>query len=83
MPGPVTAHKLRELGATVIKIDPPAGDPMKLHYRDYYDYLVQKQKVVTLDLKSEKGRAKLFSLLKKSGSFFDSIARSVLKKNGT
>jgi crotonobetainyl-CoA:carnitine CoA-transferase CaiB-like acyl-CoA transferase len=53
IPGPVAAARLRELGATVTKVEPPDGDPLALAAPDWYGKLVAGQEVVRLDLKRE------------------------------
>jgi crotonobetainyl-CoA:carnitine CoA-transferase CaiB-like acyl-CoA transferase len=51
IPGPVAAARLRELGATVTKVEPPGGDPLALAAPDWYRELAAGQEVVRLDLK--------------------------------
>jgi crotonobetainyl-CoA:carnitine CoA-transferase CaiB-like acyl-CoA transferase len=52
VPGPVATARLRDLGATVTKIEPPAGDPLAGFSPTWYAELVQGVTVVALDLKS-------------------------------
>ena len=63
LPGPAAAQRLRQLGAEVVKVEPPGGDPMAQYYRQWYLDMAAGQKVVTLDLKNAAGRAELFDLL--------------------
>ena len=35
VPGPVAAKRLKELGATIIKVEPPTGDPLSIYSADY------------------------------------------------
>src|SRR5947209_14488954 len=58
-PGPVAASRLQRLGATVIKIEPPSGDPLKNFAPGWYESLATGQTVITLDLKDPKGRGEL------------------------
>lgn len=30
VPGPVAAARLRDLGASVVKVEPPSGDPLRV-----------------------------------------------------
>ena len=53
IPGPVAAARLRELGATVTKVEPPGGDPLALAAPDWYRELAAGQEVVRLDLKRQ------------------------------
>jgi crotonobetainyl-CoA:carnitine CoA-transferase CaiB-like acyl-CoA transferase len=53
IPGPVAAARLRELGATVTKVEPPRGDPLAPVAPGWYQKLVTGQQVVRRDLKQE------------------------------
>jgi crotonobetainyl-CoA:carnitine CoA-transferase CaiB-like acyl-CoA transferase len=59
LPGPVAAARLVALGASVVKVEPPAGDPLATVVPDWYDELVAGQDVVTLDLKDPGDRGSL------------------------
>jgi crotonobetainyl-CoA:carnitine CoA-transferase CaiB-like acyl-CoA transferase len=59
LPGPVAAARLREMGATVVKIEPPGGDPLARMCPGYYTELGAGQEVVSLNLKDEEDRASL------------------------
>jgi crotonobetainyl-CoA:carnitine CoA-transferase CaiB-like acyl-CoA transferase len=63
VPGPVTAARLRELGASVTKVEPPDGDPLALSSPDWYRDLAEGQEVVQLDLKDSSARTELDRLL--------------------
>jgi len=63
LPGPAAARRLQRLGARVVKVEPPAGDPMRHYHAGWYAELAAGQEVVTLDLKSGEGRARLDELL--------------------
>lgn len=62
LPGPLAAARLRSLGARVIKVEPPQGDPLAFAVREYYDELTAGQEVVTIDLKDPAGRERLDGL---------------------
>lgn len=64
LPGPLAAAILKSSGCKLTKVEPPEGDPMNLHFPEYYRKLTKGQRVVKLDLKSEKDRKKFFQLLK-------------------
>ena len=51
LPGPLTASRLLELGARVIKVEPPHGDPLKSVAPACYAELVEGQEIIALDLK--------------------------------
>ncbi|MCI4010823.1 CoA transferase [Brevibacterium sp. ZH18] len=62
LPGPLAAARLSALGARVIKVEPPAGDPVAHVAPEYYRELSAGHEVVTIDLKDEAGIAQLNSL---------------------
>jgi alpha-methylacyl-CoA racemase len=59
LPGPVAASRLRDMGAAVVKIEPPGGDPLALMCPGYHAELSAGQEVVALDLKDGKDLASL------------------------
>src|SRR5918997_2428857 len=59
LPGPVAASRLHAMGASVIKVEPPGGDPLARMCPGYYEDLSAGQEVVRLDLKDQKDRASL------------------------
>jgi crotonobetainyl-CoA:carnitine CoA-transferase CaiB-like acyl-CoA transferase len=63
IPGPAAAARLAALGATVVKIEPPGGDPLALASPEWYQTLHQQIEVTTLDLKSSQGQGALRQLL--------------------
>ena len=62
-PGPVAASRLANMGASVTKVEPPTGDPLRQFARSWYDSLCQGQEIITLDLKNSADRARLDTLL--------------------
>jgi alpha-methylacyl-CoA racemase len=56
LPGPLAARQLMEFGASVVKIEPPDGDPFAGYHPAWYQALVEGQRVVRLDLKDAKSR---------------------------
>src|SRR5438552_993724 len=66
VPGPVAAARLRELGATVVKIEPPNGDPLREYCNEWYKELIRGEKLVRLNLKRTTDRAHLDTLLSKA-----------------
>lgn len=58
-PGPVAAARLRDFGATVVKVEPPSGDPLEHLGTGWHQDLTQGMEIVTLDLKSPEGVAEL------------------------
>ena len=63
LPGPVAASRLASLGARVVKVEPPTGDPLRTIAASWYAELAQGHDVRVLDLKDDDGRAALDDLL--------------------
>ena len=63
LPGPVAAQRLCALGAEVVKVEAPSGDPMEMYHAGWYKDMLEGQTLVVLDLKSDAGRAELDRLL--------------------
>ncbi len=59
LPAPVAASRLCAMGASVVKVEPPGGDPLALMCPGYYEDLSAGQEVVRLDLKDQRDRASL------------------------
>lgn len=59
LPGPLAASRLAGLGADVLKVEPPTGDPLNLVAPAWYDELHSDVRVMTLDLKQDNDRALL------------------------
>ena len=72
MSGPVCTRLLADMGAEVIKIEPPEGDhsrtrhPIRNGYSLHYAHLNCGKKSLALDLKSAAGKAAAFELGKRS-----------------
>ncbi len=84
-PGPVAASRLQRLGASVTKIEPPAGDPLKIFAPAWYESLASGQSVITLDLKGLKDqaqRAQLDDLLSRADLMLASFRPSALNRLG-
>lgn len=91
LPGPAALMRARQMGATCIKLEPPAhpsapagtpGDPMGLYNRAAYDVLHQGVKIASADLKTEKGQKTLHKELAKTDVLLTSFRPSALKKLG-
>jgi alpha-methylacyl-CoA racemase len=63
VPGPVAAARLRDAGASVIKVEPPASDPLEELCPEWYSELHRGIPIERLDLKSDAGRARIYDLL--------------------
>jgi alpha-methylacyl-CoA racemase len=81
-PGPVAAARLTKLGATVTKVEPPAGDALHGIAIAWYESLCQRQTVVRLDLKDPNGRKQLDGLLANADLLLTSFRPSALQRLG-
>ncbi len=63
VPGPLAAKRLLKLGAEVIKVEPPQGDPLEYYNPEWYQDLNDQQNIRKLDLKSQAGLDAFDSLL--------------------
>ena len=82
IPGPTVAMRLHELGAEVVKIEPPSGDPFALACRPYYEHLAHGQQIVTLDLKQAAGRLQLDRYLETADLLLTAQRASALDRLG-
>jgi alpha-methylacyl-CoA racemase len=58
LPGPFASRELLELGARVIRVEPPGGDPMRVTAPAWHDVLNAGKESITCDLKAEPERAR-------------------------
>ncbi|ANU21254.1 CoA transferase [Planococcus plakortidis] len=83
VPGPFAGMRLAEIGAEVIKIEPPAGDPS----RRMGGGLVHRahnagKQIVHLDLKSESGKREMLELVRSADALIETFRPGVMKKLG-
>src|SRR4051794_15942738 len=60
-PGPYATQLLAEIGADVLKVEPPGGDPMR-SYPELFDSLSANKRSIVLDLKDDDDRARALEL---------------------
>lgn len=80
IPGPVAAAALRELGASIIKVEPPDGDPLATYSNNWYQDLIRGQEVIMLDLKETEQRKKFNDLLGVSDLLITSMRPKALER---
>jgi alpha-methylacyl-CoA racemase len=80
VPGPVAASHLCQLGAEVVKVEPPEGDPLARLCPNWYRSLAESQKIVSLDLKDKKDRAEFERLLARSDLLLTSMRPAALNR---
>jgi alpha-methylacyl-CoA racemase len=81
-PGPVAASKMRDAGATVVKIEPPTGDPLETYVPGWYHELHAGITIERVDLKSAAGGRRIRSLLADADLFLASQRPSALARLG-
>jgi alpha-methylacyl-CoA racemase len=81
LPGPLAAAQLRRLGATVVKVEPPGGDPLARVRPEWYDQLRDGQQIVALDLKGE-GRGQLDAWLDRCDLLLTATRPAALRRLG-
>jgi len=89
IPGPYATRQLADLGADVIKIEPPGGDPMR-HFMysesgavsPFYRHLNRGKRVLRLDLKSDAGTRGFRTLIEGADVLLESFRPGVLDRLG-
>lgn len=94
LPGPAALTRLRDMGASCTKVEPPAsksankgsasvfGDPMALYEPVAYAALHAGIKRITIDLKTDKGQSRLHASLARCDVLLTSFRPSALDKLG-
>jgi alpha-methylacyl-CoA racemase len=80
LPGPYCTRVLADLGATVIKVEPPGGDPMRTLM--WYDFLNGGKREVTIDLRVDEGRRALDRLVGSADVFVEGFRPSTARALG-
>ena len=78
-PGPYATQLLAQLGADVIKVEPPGGEPMRM-FRDHFDALNRHKRAIVLDLKSAEGLARLRELAGDAEVFVEGFRPGVAER---
>lgn len=82
VPGPAATARLCELGASVVKIEPPGGDPLAQSNLAWYRALAAGHTVVSLDLKDAADRARLDEYLAEADVLLTSNRPAALRRLG-
>ncbi|HZT83456.1 MAG TPA: CoA transferase [Gemmataceae bacterium] len=82
LPGPLAAARLRDLGAAVAKVEPPAGDPLFHARPGWYAELTAGQEIRRLDLKQPADRGRLEELLRPADLLLTSARPPALHRLG-
>lgn len=88
-PGPYTTLILADLGADVLKVEPPKGDPQRTDgtldsdgMSAWYKVINRSKSIVKLDLKSHDGRRDFTSLLAHADVLLESFRPGVMDRLG-
>lgn len=90
LPGPFATQMLADMGADVVKVEPPKGDPMR-HLdpitndrgpSPYHALVNAGKRVIDIDLKSEIGRADLNNLISRADVLLESYRPGVMERLG-
>ncbi|HEY7677429.1 MAG TPA: CoA transferase, partial [Candidatus Methylomirabilis sp.] len=81
MPGPYCSMVLADLGADVIKVEAPAGDPLRA-YPPMFDSVNRGKRSIALDLKAADGRAVLTRLAARADLVLEGFRPGVAARLG-
>lgn len=89
VPGPFATLMLSDLGAEVVKVEPPQGDPQRQDgpldedgLSAWYKLVNRNKSIVQLDLKSDAGRSDFEELLRCADVLLESFRPGVLERLG-
>lgn len=82
LPGPAALMRLRQMGASCLKLEPPAGDPMHHYSPVAYAQLHEGIEVVAADLKAPAGQETLHRALAEADVLLTSFRPSAFAKLG-
>ena len=89
LPGPFATRLLADMGADVVKVEPPAGDPTGTldldgddGWGDFYSLLNAGKTVVRLDLKTEADAEALSAMVRRADVLLESFRPGVLDRLG-
>ena len=91
--GPYCTMLLADMGADVIKVENPSGDPMRQlgphfpddadkHYGGYFQSINRSKRSIVLDLKSDSGRRELLELVKTCDAVVENFRSGVMERLG-
>lgn len=91
--GPFCTMLLADLGADVIKVEPPAGDPSRIlgprptdregcDYGGYFASINRNKRSIVLDVKTAAGRAAIFALVRQADALVENARSGVMDRAG-
>jgi crotonobetainyl-CoA:carnitine CoA-transferase CaiB-like acyl-CoA transferase len=82
LPGPLTTRLLADLGAEIIKIEPPAGDAVTSFMPGVYQWLNRGKRVIRADLKAVEDRRVVGQLVETADVFLEAFRPGVAERLG-
>jgi crotonobetainyl-CoA:carnitine CoA-transferase CaiB-like acyl-CoA transferase len=82
LPGPFASRELKRLGARVVRVEPPEGDPMRAAAPAWHDALNAGKESVVCDLKAEPGLAFADALCSRADVVLEGFRPGVLERLG-
>jgi alpha-methylacyl-CoA racemase len=82
LPGPFASRELARLGARVVRVEPPEGDPMRSTATEWHDAVNAGKESVVCDLKTEAGLALANGLCARADVVLDGFRPGVLQRLG-
>lgn len=82
LPGPVAAARLVSMGASLVKVEPPFGDPLMTVAPNWYDELSAGQQVSRLDAKDPDDRSTLDDILASADVLLTAMRPAALARLG-
>jgi alpha-methylacyl-CoA racemase len=90
LPGPFATQMLSDMGADVVKVEPPNGDPMRTLNpvtnargpAPFHGVINAGKRIVVINLKSEDGKAALEELVRSADVLLESYRPGALEKLG-
>jgi crotonobetainyl-CoA:carnitine CoA-transferase CaiB-like acyl-CoA transferase len=80
-PGPYATQLLAELGADVLKVEPPGGDPMRV-FPELFEMINAHKRSVVLDLKDPAGQARALELAAEADVLIEGFRPGVVERLG-
>jgi crotonobetainyl-CoA:carnitine CoA-transferase CaiB-like acyl-CoA transferase len=82
LPAALAGGRFSELGASVVKVEPPTGEPLEVHSPEWYARVTQDQQVVQLNLKLAEDRDRLERYLSAADVLVTSARPAALDRLG-
>lgn len=81
LPGPYATFMLASLGARVIKVEPPKGDPAR-HIEPFFSMINRGKESIVLDLREERSRPALEALIRWADVIVEGFRPEVMTRLG-